>query len=451
MNQEFKSKYSISDTFKLNYDVNHIDNIVRLYIIEKFDRGKNIIEQYKIEYDNLHNNYLTMVEYLNLECSLKKLKQQIIEIYNSDIMIDNINNNYTNFILQNYHSDSKHYLLLIRGMNEYINNNRKDYLINILEKDFYVNYNETLKKIENTYNITFSSCEEPNWSLCVLNSNSENISREIYNYVIKIIVTMDDKKFLKYIKSDIIVDYIYVAKKYNPNIYISRDIQYKNRCYCNIWYKNLPVDESGKHVCSCGFEEQEISTEYCFDKTISKKAKDNFRKAFSLLQGNIKPPHFDSIVLKLDKYFENYSINIKKLIKSRDYITNGKIRGTTRDMLVTALKKIGYSSHTVYINYYLREYFHWNIKKYNEIEDKIMLLYDETISCFVKIKDPQRNSAPNVWYHLLWLLLEIGEECYLEDFKIPENDSLVELENYRKKICALRHVHFIPIMSMVKN
>jgi len=124
----------------------------------------------------------------------------------------------------------------------------------------------------------------------------------IYNYLAKIIVTIDDHKILKYIKSDIIVDYIYIAKKYNPNIFISREIQFKNKCYCNIWYKNLPIDETGKHVCSCGFEADEIKSDISFDKTISRKAKNNFRKAFNLLQGNIKPPQYDSIVKKIKQF-----------------------------------------------------------------------------------------------------------------------------------------------------
>lgn len=461
-----KSKYSISDTFKLNYDVFHVDNIVKLYLNEKFDRGKNLIDKYHELYNsnnsNNSNNYMTIVERINLQDSLKKLKDQLIEIYPESIILNltssdtktnimPIIENITNSTIENYQSESKYYLLIIKGLNDYIHTNKKPNFIHFLEREFYIDYNATSNNITKLYN-SESFCEEPNHSLLKLKSNSNiNISNEIYTYVSKSIVLMDDLKTLKYIKSDIIVDYIYIAKKYNPAIRITRELQYKNKCYCNIWYKHLPIDETGKHVCSCGFEAEEIKSDYFFDKTISKKAKDNFRKAFNLLQGNIKPPHYDSVILKLDKYFEKYSIDIKKMISTKEYTSTGKIKGTTRDMLITALKKINQSSHIIYINYYLREYFHWNIKKYNHIEDKVMMLYDETISWFVKVKDPGRNSAPNVWYHLLWLLLEIGEECYLEDFKIPENDSLVELENYRKKICSMRHLHFIPIMSMVKN
>jgi hypothetical protein len=459
-----KSKFCISDTFKLHYDVNHVDNIVKLYLNEKFDRGKMLIEKYNETNRVLNEESLTVVEYLNLEDSLKKSKECLKEIYNEDVLNDvllfdsniivnnnnlNVINNYTNLVLENYYNESKYYILLLKGINEFINNHNKDTFIKFLEKEFNLDYKETLNKITKIYQTNF--CEEPNFSLCSVPKEQLNKIPELYSYIAKLIIVIDDIKSIKYIKSDIIVDYIYIAKKYNPNITISRDLQYKNKCYCNIWYKNLPIDETGKHVCSCGFEAEEIKTDYLFDKTISKKAKDNFRKAFNLLQGNIRPPHYESIVQKLDKYFEKYSINIKKLISLQEYTSTGKIKGTTRDMLIIALKKINQSSHIIYINYYLREYFHWKIKTYKHIEDKVMLLYDETISWFVKVKDPSRNSAPNVWYHLLWLLLEIGEECYLEDFKIPENDSLVELENYRKKICQMRHMHFIPIMSMVKN
>jgi hypothetical protein len=452
-----KSKFCISDTFKLHYDVNHVDNIVKLYLNEKFDRGKSLIEKYKELNKQIEEKYFTVVEYLNLEDSLKKTKECLKEIYSESfiqtiepitLFNSNVINNYTNFILENYYNESKYYIFILKGLNDFINNYNKENFIKVLEKDFSLDYIQTLNNITKIYGTNF--CEEPNFSLCIAPKDILNKIPEIYSYIAKIIVLMDDIKTLKYIKSDIIVDYIYIAKKYNPNILITRDLQYKNKCYCNIWYKNLPVDENGKHVCSCGFEADEIRSDYLVDKTISKKAKDNFRKAFNLLQGNIKPPHYESIVQKLDKYFEKYSIPIKKLITLQDYTSTGKIKGTTRDMLVIALKKINQSSHIIYINYYLREYFHWKIKTYKHLEDKVMLLYDETISWFVRIKDPSRNSAPNVWYHLLWLLLEIGEECYLEDFKIPENDSLVELENYRKKICQMRHMHFIPIMSMVK-
>lgn len=465
-----ESKYSIIDTFSMNYDIHSINSITRLYITDKFEKSRSTIEKYKELNTKLTTDKsLTIVQKINIRQNMDILRKEIQDVYNietntplSDILTLEINNFTINYILENYSNDTEYYITLTKALSEYMITHNIDNLTNTLYNTFNIDYSKTTEKIKTIYSESDNII--PDHKICVYTNQTSDTNieqkhihtkkQDIYNYIAKIVIIIYNKKdvhkSLKYIRSDIIADYITIAKQYNPHIKISRILNFKNCCYCNIWYKKLPVDENGKHVCPCGFEAEDLSFEYKSDNGISRKSKDNFRKAFNLLQGNIRPPNYKSVVKKLDEYFNKYNIDIKSIVESKVYTENGKIKGTNRDMLITALKKTGYSSHTIYIQYYLQEYFNWNIKKYTSLEEDIMRLYDETISIFIKIKDTDRNSAPNVWYHLLWILLELGQECYIEDFKIPENDSLVELEGYRKKICATRGMKFLPIMSMVK-
>lgn len=259
-------------------------------------------------------------------------------------------------------------------------------------------------------------------------------------------------KRLKVIRQylDIAKDYIRLEIVHKQNI--------KSICYgCGMDLTNIFFDEEvGFCVCpSCGFEKESISHNSTF-KDIQRSNTgnrnnyddcENFRKALLRFQGKQanKPP--PKLYEHLDVYFDKIGKPPRSEIIKLPLTSDGKKKGTTRQMMFEALSETNNSAYYDDINLIIHEYWGWKLPDISHLEDQIMEDYIATQQVYNQIPDKDRDASLNIQFRLFVHLKAVGYPCTKDDFKIQTSrDSLIFHSEMWKIMCEKTGVKYYSVI-----
>ena len=147
---------------------------------------------------------------------------------------------------------------------------------------------------------------------------------------------------------------------------------------------------------------------------------DNFLKAFMYYQGlqNIKLN--DHLFTKLDDHFRKMKRPIGDDIKKLPLNIRGMRGDTDHKMMWTALSSIGFSEYFKHSNYICSIYWGWVLPNIMHYRETIIYHYNVTQQIYNKIpvEERGRDSSLGVPYRLWKHLQLVGHECYMDEFRI---------------------------------
>ena len=225
-------------------------------------------------------------------------------------------------------------------------------------------------------------------------------------------------------KLSLVRNYIQIASLYSNIKMTLRESNDINNCpYCNQILENI----SDTLVCySCGIKQNMLSNDMTYNDinrmnttTNTYVNKITFLKIIENYQGK-----------ETVKFKENMTILIKQycLINNFDKYT------LTPDSLRVVLKKIGYSEYYEHSNLFLSIYINRALPDISQYEDHLMQLYDIFSQKYQEVKGTERDSAMNVWYILLVLIKKLDISYNMDDFKLPEKNTLLTLDIITKRV-----------------
>lgn len=356
-NTQKKIPTKIQDTYKDDYDINYIHEIILSKLLQEKDNLQNL-------YTELNN--LKLLESKPQTYNLKKETLQSIHELEKEINLIKTGNK-----LKTYHEEVDELII------EYLNLKKKQEL------------------------------------------NENELNKRLY----------------------IIDKYLKIAKKY-IQINITRIITKEINCCLNCKTSLDGITSTNEGIIRCinCHNEHKIVN---FVKTIqindNENDIENFIKALMRYQGlQNNPPTI--LYTKLDNYFKERELPISKEIKSLPYNEYGKKGNTNKEMLFIALSNIGYSSYYEDINLIGHIYWDWKLPNLTHLKDKILRHYTITQKSFYKIPIEIRCRISSLGtQYRLWRHLElVGHPCYMNEFKIAENnDSLQNHHRIWKMMCEL--------------
>ena len=242
----------------------------------------------------------------------------------------------------------------------------------------------------------------------------------------------------------VIDQYLKLAKKY-IQINIVRTVHQQNICLnCNTSLEENNSTEGVIRCHRCHNEYQIINaTKYTDNYNMQyinvENDDENFTKALMRYQGlQNNPPK--NLYTKLDVYFKERGFPDANMIRALPFDQRGKKGNTNKKMLCSALSSVGYANYYEDVNLIGHIYWDWKLPDLTAIKDTILKHYAVTQKSFYKIPSHvrQRISSLGTQYRLWRHLQLVGHICYMEDFKIAENnDSLQNHHRLWKMMCEL--------------
>jgi len=242
----------------------------------------------------------------------------------------------------------------------------------------------------------------------------------------------------------VINQYLKIAKKY-INIQVNRVVVNKNACMnCKASLDNGNISIYGVLKCpECNNEHHDIISikhmEHFKTHSNTENDMENFDKALMRYQGlQNNPPK--NLYSKLDVYFNQRGLPSAEYIKSLPYNERGKKGNVNKEMLCTALSAIGYASYYEDVNLIGHIYWDWKLPDLTLLKETIMRHYIITQKNFYKIPIDVRDriSSLGTQFRLFKHLQLVGHICYVDDFKIAENqDSIQNHNRIWKLMCEL--------------
>ena len=369
-------------------------NIFKIHeaITTRFSFFKSIIPELKNEVKFLESRLENEVKILNLN-DVRKIKQEIEE-YNSQIL--------------DYENDTS------------------------LKK-----YQEGSKDLLQAYSEVASNSSK---GLVIFKKKVEEDSKEKVDYRLNII-----QKYLECAK-----DFI--------RLEIVHKVPIRAMCQnCGIDLSKVYIDDyCGLATCPrCGYEKESISHHSTFKDSqrvnIGNRNNyddcENFRKVLMRFQG--KQPNRPPLKLyeQLDEYFRKICKQIGDEIRSQPITSDGRKKGTSRQMMFEALGETSNSAYYDDINLIMHNYWGWELPDISELEEKIMEDYMITQQVYNSIPNKDRNASLNIQFRLYVHLKAIGYPCSKEDFKIQTSrDSLEFHQEMWKIMCEKTGMKFHPVI-----
>ncbi len=238
--------------------------------------------------------------------------------------------------------------------------------------------------------------------------------------------------------------YLKIAKKY-IEIHVNRIVNHKIQCLnCQSSLDEFNHKEGYIRCTTCHNEYQSINTtkytdNYNMQYINIENEDENFTKALMRYQGlQNNPPKI--LYSKLDNYFKERGFPNAEAIRLLPFDDRGKKGNTNKKMLCSALASIGYASYYEDVNLIGHIYWDWKLPDLTHLKCLILKHYAQTQKSFYKIPSEvrQRISSLGTQYRLWRHLQLVGHVCYMEDFKIAENnDSLQNHHRLWKMMCQL--------------
>ena len=236
----------------------------------------------------------------------------------------------------------------------------------------------------------------------------------------------------------LIESFLTIAKKYIDINVRRQHKQIKNKCpNCDSLLLNSIIEDNGNKICpNCNAILDILSNKN--DKDVNRvtiptdDSINNFWKTFYRYNGLQPHPPPERLYVDLEKYFTEKcgrlgGEDIKKLpLNSR-----GRRGDTTHNMLLDALSETGYSEYYDDVNLIGHKYWGWNLPNVLHLKDAIEEKYHKTQRGFYMIPPEvrERDSSLGTQFRLFKHLQLEGHECYMDEFKIAENEDSQHTHN----------------------
>ena len=147
---------------------------------------------------------------------------------------------------------------------------------------------------------------------------------------------------------------------------------------------------------------------------------DNFLKAFTYYQGLQNVKLNENLYTKLDDHFKKQKRPTGDQIKKLPLNSRGMRGDTDHKMMWTALSSIGLSEYFKHSNYICNIYWGWVLPNVMHLKQLIIDHYNITQQIYNKIpvEERERDSSLGVPYRLWRHLQLVGHECYMDEFRI---------------------------------
>lgn len=250
---------------------------------------------------------------------------------------------------------------------------------------------------------------------------------------------IDNRYFDQRIK--IIEAYIDIAKKY-CNIDITRIKDYNDDTCVGCGYSLSEEEPNENGIITCpncstqlenvGITKKDLVTTSGKTSGINDDSIENFKKVVEFYQcKNIKIKDEKLLIKELDRYF-NTIPNLNRNNLMENPLDHYGIRiGTSHEMLLNALDRIGKTKYYKYVWYIGHKYWGWLVRDVSEIEDKIYRVYNLTQIQYNKIpiEKRERSSSLGTSFRLYKILEMLKHNCHIREFKIAENDKSCALHD----------------------
>jgi len=255
----------------------------------------------------------------------------------------------------------------------------------------------------------------------------------------------------------IIKHYLDHAKDY-IQLEIIHKMEFKVSCpICGMDFsKSFLDEESGLCNCpKCGYEREAISHSSTYKDSqrvnIGNRNNyddcENFRKALMRYQGKQpnKPP--EKLYEQLDEYFIKIGKQTGEEIRKLSTTSEGKKKGTSRQLMYEALGETNNSAYYDDINLIMNIYWGWDLPDISDIEEKIMEDYINTQQVYNAIPNKDRNASLNIQFRLFVHLKALDYPCSKEEFKIQTSrDSLEFHQDMWMIMCEKTGLKFHPVL-----
>ncbi len=361
----FNIPNKIEATYKDNYNILHIDDLIR----KKLNQEKYTdLENLKIKYKNLEHLTNYPQNYVDRETTINNMT----EIMKQITKIENGEN------LQAYEAKVKDLIFA------------------------YKKFSGLIKTV---------SFE--------ISDNNDEIDDDDNNY--------DIEKFEE--RNNIIERYLEIASNYLSINIVKINNFKKEICYgCGKSLAKILPNDDGFVRCpdqNCQTENivtvyTKITKEGIYNNSGAPESIDNFLKAFTYYQGlqNIKLN--ENLFTKLDEHFRKLKKPIGDQIKKLPLTSRGMRGETDHKMMWTALSSIGFSEYFKHSNYICNIYWGWVLPNVMHLREIIIYHYNITQQIYNKIpvEERERDSSLGVPYRLWKHLQLVGHECYMDEFRI---------------------------------
>jgi len=246
----------------------------------------------------------------------------------------------------------------------------------------------------------------------------------------------------------IIEEFLDISKKY-VNINICKTISEKGCSSCGYDLSDVRSYGYENVICPvCAVESIELIKFKNTSENVNKKSptqyegRDNFKKGLAKYQGKSKNPKIPpNLVESLDRYFKERDLPTRFDIQNNPKL----LEKTNKDLMMRALKFLGFTSSYKDINLICHLYWGWKLINLDSLETKIMNYYDQINEVYETIKG-DRHSSLNVQYELWWILTLVEHQCKPSDFKMPKTQEIFEYhEKKREEISKILGWEYKPL------
>jgi hypothetical protein len=265
-------------------------------------------------------------------------------------------------------------------------------------------------------------------------------------------------------RHELISSFALIASKYY-DIKIVRDIKQHDlfKCQCGESITITTVDETGSYICDkCNYQ----TFLPCYVTNVdangannnNNKSSDydnweNLHKEFQKIQGLQHDKIPESLLLKLDKYFDSKGIASRNTyekysVEDRSWYQGRK--GTDIEIMVKALQDIKEPDYYEDVHLLAKKVWGWELADLSGYESRISEDYKATQKVFLEM-DKERKSSLGTRYRLFKHLQLVGVNCQVKDFKMSIMREVInEHDELWEKMCLganKKNIYFIKTLK----
>nr|QBK90846.1 MAG: late transcription factor 3-like protein [Pithovirus LCPAC201] len=245
----------------------------------------------------------------------------------------------------------------------------------------------------------------------------------------------------------IIMEYLGIARKYIKINLIHVEKSSQDCQVCETDLSNVYPDNSGMIKCpTCQVETHYLQPTQQESYAINNTGKSNYKDKETFVKGICRYEGKQKVIFPIDLIDTLNSHFISKGYPSKNDSTTlplvgtvegrRKRKGTSREMMMTALKDTSFSSHYEDCNLLSNLIWGSELPDLTMIRDRILRDYDLSQQVFNRVKGKRKSSLGSD-YRLFRQLWHLGFPCHPSDFKIVTTPAIIKYyEEVWEKVCS---------------
>ena len=245
----------------------------------------------------------------------------------------------------------------------------------------------------------------------------------------------------------IIMEYLGIARKYIKINLIHVEKSNQNCQICSVDLSEVYPNDAGMIKCpGCQVETHYLQPtqqeNYAVNNTgkSNYKDKETFIKGICRYEGKQKVIFPSDLLDTLDSYFKSRGFPSREDSPNMELVGTvegrRKRKGTGREMMMTALRDTGFSTHYEDCNLLSNLIWGSELPDLTMIRDRILRDYDASQQIFNLVKG-SRKSSLGADYRLFRHLWHLGFQCHPSDFKIVTTPAIIKYyEEVWEKVCV---------------